>query len=167
VRLRRWPGELSLYLTLLLSENRELSITNFRLPQFASSATLLRSRFLRQRPRVLHLVFNGCFRGRERTDETPSHGFRRFSCPVGRSLFTGTFELRCGANLYGFCLAWISDHQWAAGPFEPKQSPIHMVSGYTLRLSVLPNAAIPAHPACGPQPPRSPSISTTRDVLDL
>lgn len=82
----------------------------FRLPQLRSPdysfAFSLSSSAL---ARVV-FVFNGCFRGRERMDETFSHGFRRFSCPVGRSLFTGTFELRCGANLYEFCLAWISDH---------------------------------------------------------
>ena len=39
----------------------------------------------------------------------------------------------------------------AAGPNEPKQSPTCVVSGYPLRLSVLPNAAIPTRPARGPQ----------------
>jgi len=34
----------------------------------------------------------------------------------------------------------------AAGPFEPKQSPTRVVSGYPPRLSVLPNTAIPRIP---------------------
>jgi hypothetical protein len=35
-----------------------------------------------------------------------------------------------------------------------------VVSGYSLRLEVLPNPAIPERPADGPQPPRLPSVST-------
>src|ERR1019366_3323909 len=82
----------------------------FRLPELRSPDLLVCVLALSSALTRVGFVFNGCFRGRERTDETFSHGFRRFSCPVGRSLFTGTFELRCGANLYEFCLAWISDH---------------------------------------------------------
>src|SRR5450432_2093994 len=108
LHLRRWPGELNLYLSLLLSETHKLSITNFRtiwLFDFGdlrflvcSFAFSLSSSALS----ALFLFFNRCFGGREQTDGTFSPGFRRFSCPVGRSLFTGTFELRSGANLYGF-----------------------------------------------------------------
>ena len=35
----------------------------------------------------------------------------------------------------------------AAGPDEPGQSPTRLVSGYSPRLSVVPNAAIPPYPA--------------------
>jgi hypothetical protein len=50
-----------------------------------------------------------CFRGRERTDGTFSPRFRVCEMPRRSVAFMGTFELRCGANLCGFCLAWISD----------------------------------------------------------
>lgn len=68
--------------------------------------------------------------------------------------YTGTFELWSGANLYGFCPTWLSDLPWAAGPNELGQSPTWLVSGYSLRLNVLPNAAFPPYPANAARNPR-------------
>ena len=48
-----------------------------------------------------------------------------------------------------------------AGPDEPRQSPTRLVSGYSLRLSVLPNTAIPRIP---PRGPRSFSIAVFLSV---
>jgi hypothetical protein len=47
--------------------------------------------------------------GGSRTDGTFSHRSRVYEMPRRSVAFMVTFALRYGDNLYGFCLAWISD----------------------------------------------------------
>jgi hypothetical protein len=94
--------------------------------------------------------------GGSRTHGTFSPSVPRHECPVGRSLSRAPSHFG-GANPCGFCPAWISDLHRPTGPDEPGQSPTRMVSGYSLRLGVLPNPALPTRPADGPQCSKPPS----------
>src|SRR5262249_11252669 len=67
--------------------------------------------------------------------------------------FTGIFELRFDANLYGFCPAWLSDLSQRPPALTNRGNPQHgLFPGIPFGLSVLPTAAIPPCPTRGPQP---------------
>jgi hypothetical protein len=59
--------------------------------------------------------------------------------------FTGVFELRTTPACTDSASPGLAPFP-GAGPFESRQSPTRLVSGYSLRLSVFPNAAFPSHP---------------------
>jgi hypothetical protein len=95
--------------------------------------------------------------GGSRTDGTYSLGSvreRRVGlCPVGRSLSRASSSLGLMPTCTDSAPPGLATLLKAAGPNEPGQSPTRLVSGYSLRLNVLPNAAIPPCPVRGPQPP--------------
>ena len=74
-------------------------------------------------------------------------------CPVGRSLSRASSSLGLMPTCTDSAPPGLATHLKAAGPNEPGQSPTQLVSGYSLRLNVLPNAAIPPCPVRGPQSP--------------
>ena len=73
-------------------------------------------------------------------------------CPVGRSLSRASSSLGLMPTCTDSAPPGLATFSRAAGPDEPGQSPTRLVSGYSHRLSVLPNAAIPPCPVRGPQP---------------
>ena len=91
------------------------------------------------------------------THGTYSQRFRSLNAPSVGLLSTGAFELRTAPACTDSAPPGLATPCRAAGPNEPGQSPTRLVSGYSLRLSVLPNAAIPPHPERGPQLFRLPS----------
>jgi hypothetical protein len=85
-----------------------------------------------------------CFRGRERRRTEPLAWVPFANAPsVGR--FTGVFELRTTPTCTDSASPGLATVP-VTGPYEPRQSPTRLVSGYSLRLSVLPNTAIPTRP---------------------
>jgi hypothetical protein len=87
---------------------------------------------------------------REQNGRNLSHWFRSWM-PRRRVAFTGVFELWTTPACTDSAPPGLATSR-AAGPDEPGQSPTRLVSGYALRLGVLPNTAIPPCPARGPQP---------------
>ena len=94
--------------------------------------------------------------GGSRADGTYSLGSVRERCaglcPVGRSLSRASSSLGLMPTCTDSAPPGLATFLKAAGPNEPGQSPTRLVFGYSLRLSVLPNAAIPPCPTRGPQP---------------
>ena len=94
--------------------------------------------------------------GGSRTDGTYSLGSvcERCAglCPVGRSLSRASSSLGLMPTCTDSAPPGLATFLKAAGPDEPGQSPTRLVFGYSLRLSVLPNATIPPCPTRGPQP---------------
>ena len=102
-------------------------------------------------------IFDGdASEGGSRTDGTYSLGSVRECrfglCPVGRSLSRASSSLGLMPTCTDSAPPGLATPPRAAGPNEPGQSPTRLVSGYSLRLSVLPNATIPPCPVRGPQP---------------
>src|SRR5262245_36161601 len=67
--------------------------------------------------------------------------------------FTGIFELRSDANLYGFCPAWLSDLSQGPPALTNRDNPHHgWFSGIPFGLASFRTPPSPPCPVRGPQP---------------